>query len=443
MVSDGALGCECGKGYHDDGTGVCVDIDECTDGTHECQPDATCVNSDGGYDCDCSAHAAIGYEQDGFGGCACRYGYAVGSVSGVCEDIDECTTETDNCVDPAVCENIDQSFNCKCPEGTGLVSDNMGGCMCPYGFDLGDDGICADIDECTDGTNNCVSPAVCTNVDGGFSCDCPAGTGMVTDNNGGCVCPDGYELDVGGTCVDLDECTNGTNVCVAPASCTNAAGGYSCDCPAGSGMVTDGNGGCVCPDGYQADDDNICEDIDECTDGSAGCDLPATCNNFDGGFTCDCPAGSGYNPDGNGGCMCPGGFTDTGSGCEDIDECTLATDNCVDPATCSNFPGGFSCDCPAGSGYFANGNGGCMCPNGYSDTGSGCVDVDECSEGSDSCHESSTCVNQIGSYYCNCQSGYYYTDDYTGCLDIDECGWGWADCGDQTCVNTDGGYYCE
>ena len=39
-----------------------TDNDECSDGTHTCSANATCDNTDGGYNCSCDS----GYEGNGF-----------------------------------------------------------------------------------------------------------------------------------------------------------------------------------------------------------------------------------------------------------------------------------------------------------------------------------------------------------------------------------------
>ena len=33
-------------------------------------------------------------------------------------------------------------------------------------------------------------------------------------------------------------------------------------------------------------------------------------------------------------------------------------------------------------------------------------DIDECSKGSDDCHDNATCIDTDGSYNCSCNSGY-------------------------------------
>jgi hypothetical protein len=44
--------CECDPGYEGDGF-TCTDVDECMTGIHECLETARCVNSIGGYLCEC------------------------------------------------------------------------------------------------------------------------------------------------------------------------------------------------------------------------------------------------------------------------------------------------------------------------------------------------------------------------------------------------------
>ena len=47
-----------------------ADIDECVGGTTECDSEATCINTIGGYNCSCNS----GYEGDGFeGNCSSEF----------------------------------------------------------------------------------------------------------------------------------------------------------------------------------------------------------------------------------------------------------------------------------------------------------------------------------------------------------------------------------
>jgi hypothetical protein len=86
--------------------------------------------------------------------------------------------------------------------------------------------------------------------------------------------------------------------CHADATCSDGAGGPTC----------------VCNAGYEGDGFD-CADIDECDEGTAGCDPNASCTNEDGGFECECNPGW----DGNG-FSCSGTAT-YGEPCEEGNEC--------------------------------------------------------------------------------------------------------------------------
>ncbi|XP_019638459.1 PREDICTED: neurogenic locus notch homolog protein 1-like [Branchiostoma belcheri] len=115
-----------------------TDVDECTDGSHNCHQQATCTNTNGGFTC------------------ACNSGYSGNGVN--CTDVDECAEDSDNCHLQATCTNTDGGFTCACNSGYN-----------------GNGVTCTDADECTDGSHNCHQQATCTNTDGGFTCACNSG----------------------------------------------------------------------------------------------------------------------------------------------------------------------------------------------------------------------------------------------------------------------------
>lgn len=71
----------------------------------------------------------------------------------------------------------------ECKPHPGCTSDNQvcskaGGveaCACEKGYELQDDGSCADINECTDGTDRCSVNAECFNEEPDYKCVCKPG----------------------------------------------------------------------------------------------------------------------------------------------------------------------------------------------------------------------------------------------------------------------------
>ncbi|XP_028809033.1 thrombomodulin [Denticeps clupeoides] len=126
--------CACKPGYERSGAD-CVDVDECWSGPCE----QTCVNTDGGYRCECMP------------------GYTLARDRGTCElhcPAAEC---------PAVCDVNDDSQ-----------------CECPHGFLLDvrpREKVCVDIDEC----DMFFCEQGCDNSYGGYACWCRAGYELVAE----------------------------------------------------------------------------------------------------------------------------------------------------------------------------------------------------------------------------------------------------------------------
>ncbi len=120
----------------------------------------------------------------------------------------------------------------------------------------------------------------------------------------------------------------------------------------------------------------------------------------------------------------------------DINECELDTDNnCDENAVCRNTIGGFNCTCvPGYKSYGILCTGKSLLPYNdiltqyivqmsslklvclYSTCSLSCfitprnafayTDIDECTNGTDDCHNYATCNNTMGSFECTCNEGY-------------------------------------
>ncbi|XP_077869189.1 uncharacterized protein LOC100367086 [Saccoglossus kowalevskii] len=134
-------------------------------------------------------------------------------------------------------ENIASSAPCPC-EQICEQSDNGYSCSCNDGFVLNDDEI---------GCTVCTCDQVCVGVLSSYTCDCNDGFALANDgttceacpceqvcekDGGGawvCSCRDGYEMDAGDSCQDIDECITNNGGCEQ--DCTNTLGSFVCSCP--------------------------------------------------------------------------------------------------------------------------------------------------------------------------------------------------------------------
>lgn len=322
-------------------------------------------------------------------GCTCNAGFSGSGLQ--CVDINECATGA--CGDNAQCANTFGGFTCTCDDGFAKVN-----------------GQCVDVNECST-AGVCPASSTCVNSQGSFSCVCFEGfagadcadinecddapchadaTCSNTAGSFGCSCKAGFSGD-GFSCQNIDECSAGTASCSANADCLDSQGSYSCQCQ----------------DGYSGDG-VTCSNVNECEVSSGGCGANSHCEDNEGSFAC----------------LCNLGYENSASGCVDVNECADASlNNCFDSAGCANHDGGFSCACPAG----------------YAGDGVDCANVNECAT-SGICGADADCTDSDGSYSCACHDGFYSTAN--GCVDVDECAA--SPCGfNEVCDNTHGSFACS
>lgn len=85
--------------------------------------------------------------------------------------------------------------------------------------------VSTDIDECKEDTDICDANADCNNTAGGHKC----------------ICKKGYQMSDDDVCEDADECETGDHDCKEKnAACKNIAGGFTCYCEAGYQVNDDG-----------------------------------------------------------------------------------------------------------------------------------------------------------------------------------------------------------
>ncbi|XP_064593152.1 EGF-containing fibulin-like extracellular matrix protein 2 isoform X1 [Zonotrichia leucophrys gambelii] len=301
---------ECSDGYEwDPETEHCKDVDECAVGSPPpCRGSMKCLNHFGGYLC-LPRSAALLSPGPGPGPAPppappppapapppdgrCPPGFGP-APDGTCADVDECAGPPP-CRPSQECINVRGGFECRCPPGyrhrdTECVDEdecqfrwcqhscaNSPGafsCRCHPGFSLGPDGrSCLDVDECSMGAR---CSQRCLNTFGSFRCRCRAGFALG---------PDGHR------CLDVDECRGEVR---CQHRCQNLPGGFSC----------------VCPPGY-TEEEGLCKDRDECSEGSHGCGGAQSCLNTFGGHLCVprelCRGPYAPHPLKNGTCVCPGG----------------------------------------------------------------------------------------------------------------------------------------
>ncbi|KAA6422834.1 MAG: vacuolar-sorting receptor 1-like isoform 1, partial [Trebouxia sp. A1-2] len=120
-------------------------------------------------------------------------------------------------------------------------------------------------------------------------------------------------------------------------------------------------------------------------------------------------------------CKCPDGWRGNGQQCSDINECLEGTAGC--DHTCINEIGSYHCECDEGFNLF-----------GGQGTPGFCYPKDMCGKDNGGCE--GPCYSANGTSVCSCGAGLRLADNGKTCVDIDECAEHLADC-TQQCNNKD------
>ncbi|CAM4903420.1 unnamed protein product [Rotaria socialis] len=338
----------CASGFSSTNNYTCDDINECAQNSTLCGSSGTCVNTLGGYSCNCSS----GYRFD----------------SSTCVQIDLCRAPNVNgvfnvqCNDSQVCNYTNGTYSCDCSPVF-----NVNG-TCQYNASYCSNDTCQ-----YNGSVSCLHGTINTNGTCVPWCSstCPGFCELTNNRAYQCNCwnTPGFQLSSDGTrCLSC----NGTN-----------SYGYNCSqqCACAYGTcnpaATSANGSCGCQSMYGG---LFCSKL---------IDICAT-NNPCNTATQDCTTDP---TTGNVTCSCKSGYQSNGTNCTDIDECTSELSSCaVDVSYCVNTVGSYNCSCLPG----------------YQLVNGSCTSIDQCNATAGLCsiYTNTYCVSTPGSYQCRCNDQY-------------------------------------
>ncbi|XP_061724505.1 fibrillin-1-like isoform X2 [Cydia pomonella] len=339
------------------------------------------------------------------------------------------STEAVRHCEPASCR-ADQ----ECDDSEGVIR-----CLCRSGFRKQKDGSCKDINECAESADNLCTQEdhVCHNTPGSYKC-VPLKKREVAG------CPPGFKKNViNQVCDDINECQLPRPPC-PKYLCENTIGGFKCNGKPGTPAVEGATEAApaelparndICPKGFRAGANDECVDIDECDEHLDDCQrLSQHCINTHGAFFCQDHVSK----------RCAPGFkVNSATGiCEDINECEEGSEVCKRNQVCVNLPGAYDCKskistlpklasktCQEGTRMRVGSN--------------KCDDIDECREGTHLCDQFQNCINTFGGHECRCKNGFELDSTSGSCEDVDECAMKLDNCGPGLhCLNVLGSFTC-
>ncbi|XP_024891203.1 nidogen-2 isoform X4 [Temnothorax curvispinosus] len=360
VVDGDSFRCVCNAGYQylyeEDGSAICVDVNECTAGNHMCSPDAQCINQEGSHMCQCRA----GFTGDGR----------------VCERLPSC--EDTRCGNYEQCVMVGNTPTCTCMPG---FEETDQGCYPSQHAPCNEEDNCSPYGLCSFDGNRKKHVCVCMPGYVGDGYTCYSESDVTTTDEppqpqcvvGVCWCPSGWEFrnhacvrqEGEYTTVDYRdyEC-NDNSECEKNEQCTYhpMSSRYECTCKPGFSM--DMNDRCVPSD---------------CSTNLSQCHVNAQCvPSDDGGYKCVCI--SGYHGDGMRQCV------------EDHIGCNVLN-NCGRNAIC-----GYN----QTSANFA-----CICQSGYYGNGFTCRPQSSCRHDPNLCSSEATCVSSgENQFACVCNEGF-------------------------------------
>ncbi|XP_018351269.1 PREDICTED: nidogen-2 isoform X2 [Trachymyrmex septentrionalis] len=402
VVDGDSFRCVCNAGYQylyeEDGSAICVDVNECTAGNHMCSPDAQCINQEGSHMCQCRA----GFTGDGR----------------VCDRLPSC--EDTRCGNYEQCVMIGNAPTCTCMPG---FEETEQGCSPSQHAPCNEEDNCSQYGLCISDGNKKKHVCVCMPGYVGDGYTCYSESDVTTTDEppqpqcvvGVCWCPSGWEFrnracvrqEGEYTTIDYrDLSCNVVNRCHPYAQCiyVTSTGDYECRCNPGyegDGMEctkTDecndnsecekneqctyhpmnSRYECTCKPGFSMNLDDQCVPSD-CSTNLSQCHVNAQCvPSNDGGYKCVCI--SGYHGDGMRQCV------EDHIGCNVLNTCGRNA-GCAYNQTTTNFA--------------------CICQPGYYGNGFTCRPQSSCRDDPNICSSEAKCVstgeNQIS---CVCNDGY-------------------------------------